>query len=172
MSLAARGAWPHWTTPPDFLDRVRQVGPILLDPCSNRSSQVGAETEWLGLRHMSDDGLAEPWGLGLVYVNPPYGRELPKWTAKMAGEGVAGAEIVALLPAYTGPKWMHENVFATARAALLWGPGRIRFGNPPPEGESSPTMDNFVAYWGRRPLAFFRAFEGCGQRLRLVGGEE
>ena len=162
-------AWEHWTTPKHVLDRVRKVGVIELDPCSNEASEVNARGSWRGLKHASCDGLFEPWGLGLVFVNPPYGRALGDWTKKISAEGTAGAEIIALLPASMGPAWMHDNVLASAHAMLLVR-GRLKFGNPPPTGSSSSTFDNLIAYWGRRTDAFCDAFEDMGH-LSLLNVE-
>lgn len=35
-----------------------------------------------------------------------------------------------------------------------------------PKDDSGSTIDNFVAYWGDRPDAFFAAFRGCGRAMR------
>lgn len=125
-------AWPHYTTPAPFLERLYRMGPVALDPCSNPASIVVARKTYCGPDVDGKDGLALPWvrGGGLNFVNPPYGRELFPWTAKMASEAQVGAEVVGLLPAATGPKWFHRNV-ATA-TALLFVEGRYQFGNPPP----------------------------------------
>jgi hypothetical protein len=49
-----------------------------------------------------DDGLSLPWH-GTVFVNPPYGRQLPAWIAKAHAEVEQGNArlVVALIPART-----------------------------------------------------------------------
>lgn len=164
-------AWPHWTTPAFYLERVRWIGSIKLDPCGNGESNVGA---WLEFRGEVRDGLELPWSphpeKGLVYVNPPYGRELPKWAAKMAEEAGNGCEIIALLPARVDTTWMHDHVFGSADAGLFHR-GRIQFDNPPPTGASSSTFPNFTAYWGRNLEAFAEAFGDLGQLVRFNRGQ-
>jgi hypothetical protein len=148
-----------WNTPPEVLELVRRLGPIGLDPCSNAGSIVGASEEWRLER--GEDGLARPWALaGLVYVNPPYGREIGPWAQKMAAEGRAGVEIVALLPARTDARWWQESV-RTADALLFWR-GRLRFLGAP----SSAPFPSAVAYWGPRWLTFLSVFGERGHGVR------
>lgn len=64
-----------WTTPPELLERLYGVvgGGFGLDPCSpTRRGPVRARLRYT----VEDDGLALPWR-GTVFVNPPYGRQLP-----------------------------------------------------------------------------------------------
>lgn len=106
-----------WCTPLRVISILERIGvPILLDPCSNADSLVPAE---LKIREGdSPDGLEAPWmglGYGLVYVNPPYGREVGWWTKKAAMEIAfarlspaafdRGGGIVMLLPARTETAW-------------------------------------------------------------------
>lgn len=157
-----KGAWPSWTTPPEVLDRLYTMGPVALDPASNPASIVVTRDTFRFLPEDRRDGLVEPWSRdGLNFVNCPYGRALTPWTAKMASEARLGCEIVALLPAATGPRWFHENV-STAQVILFWR-GRLKFGNAPPTGAlHGSTFDNMLVYWGNRQASFNAAFEGCG----------
>lgn len=171
-------SWPHWTTPEWLLERVRTLGPITLDPCSNSASTVGARTEWHGPDAGGHDGMLDDWHPhhrgGLVYCNPPYSRGLvDKWARQCAIEGECyGVEIVALLPNATDTEWAQRYVFDTADAVLFVA-RRIRFDNPPPDkqGAQSPKGGNLLAYWGDRRLQFAQAFAGLGhvmRRLRVV----
>lgn len=65
----------EWYTPPDVLGRVRLLGEIDLDPCSNGGSPIVPAR-----RHFTkeDDGLVREWA-GFVYMNPPYGRGIDEW---------------------------------------------------------------------------------------------
>jgi hypothetical protein len=151
-------ARPDWNTPEEILSLVRQLGPIGLDPCSNPTSLVGARVAWS--LETGDDGLAVPWRqalwpdyVGLVYVNPPYGREIEPWAAKCAAEAAPGCEIVALLPARTDAGWWQWHI-TTARAVCFWR-GRLRFLG----AESSAPFPSALAYWGAR-VGRFRAVFG------------
>lgn len=156
--------WPHWTTPQSFLDLLEPFGQIGFDPCSNQASKVGAlHTRSGGPGGLS--GLECAWATSrdlLVFVNPPYGREIVAWVDKMIAEAAKGVEIIALLPARTDSAWCHR-VFATADAYCLWK-GRIQFENGPPDGPNNgSSIANMVAYWGPRQSLFVGAFGKCGE---------
>ena len=70
-AAAGPGKRVDWNTPPEVLARVRRLGPILLDPCSNAGSRVDAA---IGL---TSGGPVVPWAVapgGVLFINPPYGR--------------------------------------------------------------------------------------------------
>lgn len=161
VRLAGRSTgWPHWTTPRNVLDVIAKMGPIALDPCSNQHSIVDAPTAFCG-----DDGLSISWtfvaGGGLIYVNPPY-NQARAFVQKCVYEASQGAEIILLTASRTDTKWAHL-IFATAKAVCLWGPGRISFGNPPPESPGeAPSIASMFSYWGERAAEFMAAFHGHG----------
>lgn len=165
---AAGQSWASWNTPQVVLDCVARVGGIALDPCSNDASIVVAHRAI----KPPQDGLTADWGAlaydGLVFVNPPYGRgELSAWIEKCEAEARGGCEVIALVPASTGSNWFH-GALVSAAALVLWGPGRISFGNPPPgEAIARPSIDSAVIYWGQRPHRFVDAFRGRGLAVVL-----
>lgn len=146
---------PSWCTPECVLERVRKLGPIGLDPCSNENSIVGAAKE---LR-LPDDGLSCPWDShGLVYVNPPYGREITRWMQKCAAEYVLrGVEIVALVPARTDTKWW-QGVVVPSATAVCFVRGRLTFLGAP-AGAPFPSA---ILYYGARVAEFCEAFADLG----------
>lgn len=173
-----------WQTPESFLELVRKVGPIALDPCTTQENPTDA-TVWIYPGHSSlvppgalladpaADGLSSSWlemvsdtefG-GLVYVNPPYGRELPKWIDKCVAEASYGAEIVALVPARTDTKW--GQLALTSADEVLFRKGRIRFVDAATgvagDAAAFPSM---VLYWGKRASAFREVFDDYGVLIR------
>ena len=143
-----------WQTPECVLERVRRVAPIAIDPCTSASNPTGAERAFT----VEEDGLAQSWGLhllgldGLVYVNPPYGRELPKWVNKSWSEALEGVEVVLLAPARTDTKWF-ARASSSANARAFWR-GRLTFvGAPHPA-----PFPSALWYWGDRPWDFCAAF--------------
>ena len=71
-----------WETPDGLLDVIRRYRPIRLDPCTND----GNPTDAIEFFTPGDDGLTQDWDMGsggLIYVNPPYGRQLTKWVGKV-----------------------------------------------------------------------------------------
>lgn len=70
------------------------------------------------------DGLAQPWP-GVVFVNPPYGHQIGRWTRKAHDEAQQGAVVVGLIPARTETEWWHRDVMRAAEIRLIRG--RMRF---------------------------------------------
>ena len=143
-----------WLTPPGILSAL---GPFDLDPCAPQFRP------WdMAARHLTvnDNGLACPWH-GRVWMNPPYGRDIGAWMARLSGHGTG----TALVYARTETAWFHRHVWqsATATAALFLF-RRVVFcrpdGTPAPNHGGAPSV--LVAY-GR---ADAERLQGCG----LAGG--
>lgn len=191
----------EWQTPPELLQIVRDFAgagsQLALDPAAPEGSNPCRARNTISLESITtwgddddgmpsatrpskrtpatDGGLAVPWNLGkgLVYVNPPYGKEIPKWVHKMATEAAAGAEIVALLPARTDTRWWHDHIggaLVHVDAVAFWK-GRLRFIDPEtgqpamvwskaqkkmvPAGAPFPSA---IAYWGPHARTFRQDF--------------
>lgn len=105
-----------WLTPKWLID---MLGEFDLDPCASKNRNFDiAKTNYT----IDDDGLSKEWE-GRVFLNPPYGRDLPKWLKKMAGSGCTG---LALIFARTDTKAFHDYVFKHSDA-ILFIKGRIKF---------------------------------------------
>ena len=95
-----------WLTPPHILDAL---GPFDLDPCGH--------PDWGTARRrivLPDDGLAVDWS-GRVWLNPPYGREVWGWLAKLAAHG----DGIALIFARTETEGFVREVWGKADAILF-----------------------------------------------------
>lgn len=136
-----------WQTPSDLLAAILQAAgreAFDLDPCSPApDGPVPALTRWTE----ADDGLARAWSGGLVFVNPPYSRSLPKWVAKCAQEAAAGAIVIGLVPSRTDTRWWHDSV--AGRADVIMLKGRLRFGN----GKGSAPFPSALVVWNDPALA-------------------
>lgn len=65
---------------------------------------------------------------GVIFCNPPYGKEIGKWVAKCAEEAKKPDTIcVMLIPARTDTKWFHEYIYHKAEIRFL--KGRLKFGD-------------------------------------------
>jgi ParB family chromosome partitioning protein len=149
-----------WNTPERILapTRVLAGGRIGLDPCSNPTSLVRSFVAWT----RADDALSRSWvGHGLVFVNPPYSKGLlTLFAEKIGDEAIAGAEIVALVPANVEVAVWHD-VFWQADA-ICFPRSRIRFlvdGKP----KGTPLLGSGIPYFGPRPEAFRAAFSDLGR---------
>ena len=136
-----------WQTPSTLLVAILAAADreaFDLDPCSPRADgPVPALTRWTE----TDDGLARAWSGGLVFVNPPYSRSLPKWVAKCAQEAAAGAIVIGLVPSRTDTRWWHDSV--AGRADIIMLKGRLKFGN----GKGSAPFPSALIVWGGQELA-------------------
>lgn len=146
-----------WVTPQCVLERVRRVDDIALDPCTTLDNPCEASAVFTLERH--DDGLTLGWGGygGLVYTNPPYGRELPRWAAKATAEARLGAEIILLVPSRTDTRWWGWS-YDSCQAIAFWK-GRLTFAGAP----APAPFPSCLFYWGERQGRFKRAFSDAAR---------
>lgn len=120
MSVHFSSVSDEWATPQDVFDALdREFGPFTLDPCATPEN---AKCE----RYFTakENGLNQPWG-GVVFCNPPYGREIGEWVKKAHAASCRGATVVCLLPARTDTAWWHDYA---AKGEVRFIRGRLRFG--------------------------------------------
>ncbi len=116
-----------WTTPKELLEPLYTIFATFdLDPCSPTSNRRTAPVRAKVYYTEADDGLSLPW-LGTVFMNPPYGRSLSRWTAKAKAEVEQGnAEVVVgLLPARPDTRYWHRDIAGSASVFFL--KGRLKF---------------------------------------------
>lgn len=143
-----------WQTPDSVLELVRKVGVIALDPCTVPSNPTGA------LEIICERGLESVWftdGDGLVYVNPPYGRELPRWVDKTIASSADGCACILLVPARTDTRWY--DAAKSAASALCEVRGRLVFRGAP----ASAPFPSAVFYFGPQPFLFCHVFQSLGR---------
>lgn len=107
-----------WETPQDFFDALDAEFGFTLDVCA---SAENAKCK----RYFSkeDDGLSRPWD-GVCWMNPPYGKEIPKWMEKAYMESLRGATVVCLVPARTDTRWWHSYA---EKGEKRFVKGRLKF---------------------------------------------
>jgi hypothetical protein len=146
-------------TPPGVVARVLEVlGEIDLDPCSNSHDDPNIPATNHYTR--GDDGLGHDWH-GRVYMNPPYGRELPTWVEKLCGEYDAGrvTEAIALVPSRTDTEW-YRRLREYPRCFIF---GRLRFVGQ----ENTAPFPSMAVYMGDRLPDFIDAFQDIGDVYEL-----
>ena len=145
-----------WNTPANVLEVVNAIDEIGLDPCSNPNSIVKAKTTYTLPKQ---DGLRRPWTRrGLVYVNPPYGREIVAWMRRCQQQAARGVEIVALVPVRADTRWWHTYCVPPKADAVCFWQGRLRFLGAP----TCAPFSSALVYWGPRRPAFLRAASKVG----------
>lgn len=161
VSRAVMSSAKHdWQTPESVLELVRKVGRIGLDPCTTPANPCAAD----GICTLPDlDGLKADWlracvfGNGLAYVNPPYGRALPRWVDKCACEGAAGCEVILLVSARPDTAWY--DLAKTSANALCEVRGRLRFKG----ADAGAPFPSALFYWGPSPFLFCHVFQVLGR---------
>ncbi len=118
----------EWLTPPDLIEAL---GPFDLDPCAPVDRPWDTATNHLTIR---ENGLSRPW-VGRVWLNPPFGQEIPEWMARMSAHGNG----IALVLARTETAWFQDHVFFSPTAfSVLFLRGRLTFHH----ADGSPARGN------------------------------
>lgn len=151
----------EWATPAVVLDRVAALmGGIDLDPCSDPQHTVPATMHYTA----DQDGLRWSWR-GRIFMNPPYGRTIDAWIAKLVEEFEAGrvTQAVALVPARTDTAWWRRlGAFPVA----FWR-GRLAFIGPDGAVNPAPFPSALVAL-GMEPGRLADAFAEVADVYRRV----
>ncbi|HEY0052701.1 MAG TPA: DNA N-6-adenine-methyltransferase [Caulobacteraceae bacterium] len=163
----------EWGTPHKYVEAVKGVfgGSIGLDPCSNRWSVVGAETEW---SLPETDGLKQEWASPTIYVNPPYGSDRERgtrigdWLRKCADAAARyPTQVIALVPVAGNTRHWKDSVWPRAQAVCFLYDTRLRFlENGRDDGKGAP-MACAAIYWGHRRDAFAKVFRSHGAVVDL-----
>ena len=111
----------EWPTPDWLFEVLDAEFRFTLDPCS---SDANARC----VRHFTrrEDGLAQDWTRDVVFMNPPYGREIGQWMRKAHESAQAGAIVVCLVPARTDTAWWHTYA---VHGEIRFLRGRLKFGD-------------------------------------------
>jgi len=128
-----------WETPKDFFNKLDQEFHFTLDPCCSFENKKCDKfyTE-------QDNGLIQNWGGEVVFVNPPYGREIKLWVKKCFEERNNAKLIVMLIPARTDTNYFHEFIYGKAEIRFI--KGRLKFvGNQKGSG-SAPFPSMLVVF--------------------------
>jgi phage N-6-adenine-methyltransferase len=130
----------EWSTPSDFFYKLDKEFRFSLDPCSTHGN---AKCQ----KHFTkqEDGLIQDWSNDVVFMNPPYGREIGKWVKKAYEEYRKGATVVCLIPARTDTAYFHDYIFPNCEIRFIRG--RLKFGNL---NSPAPFPSMLAIFWGRK----------------------
>lgn len=106
----------NWCTPKDLFKFLDQKYHFTLDPCSD-------SINYLCSKHFTaiENGLLQDWSNDIVFMNPPYGREIGKWVKKAYESNTT---VMCLLPARTDTKWFHDYCL---NGTIYFFKGRLKF---------------------------------------------
>ncbi|PTK77163.1 adenine methyltransferase [Staphylococcus haemolyticus] len=129
----------EWATPQNLFDELDDEFNFTLDPCATDEN-----TKCSNYFTIEDDGLSKDWSNEVVFMNPPYGREIKKWIKKAYEESLNGATVVCLIPARTDTTYWHDYIFGKADD-IRFLKGRLKFGD---SKNSAPFPSAIVVYKG------------------------
>lgn len=153
----------EWYTPAPFIEAARSVlGGFDLDPAS---SEIANRTvKAIQIFTAEDDGLAQDWPVGSIWMNPPYAQPLMgQFASKFASEIRRGSTGIVLVNNATETAWFQE--IAAECSAICFPKARIKFldpqGNP-----GAPLQGQAIIYCGPNAGDFEEAFSGFGLVVR------
>jgi len=157
----------EWYTPALYIEAARAaMGGIDLDPATSEVANrtVQASTYFTA----QDDGLAQPWPIGRIWMNPPYAQPLMgQFAEKMAQEVERGSESVVLVNNATETVWFQR--MASVCSAICFPRSRIRYLTPNGEPGNSPLQGQAIIYSGPNADRFAAEFSSLGLVVRNVG---
>ena len=128
-----------YETPQELYDKLNLEFGFTLDPCSTHEN-AKCKTHYT----ISENGLKQNWTTEIVFMNPPYGREIKEWVEKAYGESLKGAVVVCLLPARTDTRWWHDYCM---KGEIRFIKGRLKFGSAK---NSAPFPSAIVIFNGQK----------------------
>lgn len=111
----------EWATPLDLFERLDREFRFTLDPCSTHEN-----AKCRNHFTRAENGLIQDWSREVVFMNPPYGREIGHWMRKAYESAQAGATVVCLVPARTDTRWWHAYA---VHGKIIYFKGRLKFGS-------------------------------------------
>ena len=113
----------EWSTPINTFNELNKEFNFTLDPCSTKENAKCDK-----FFTIEDDGLLQDWSKDVVFMNPPYGREIKDWIKKAYEESKKGSTVVCLIPSRTDTKYWHDYIFKYAYD-IRFIKGRLKFGD-------------------------------------------
>ena len=135
-----------WETPQDFFNKLDDLFGFTLDACaSSENAKVG------NYYTVEQNALIQEWQ-GVVWCNPPYGREQVKFIQKAYDESVKhGSIVVCLIPARPDTKVWQGLIFDKANQ-ICFIKGRLKFGN---SKDAAPFPSALIVFGDSHDLSEF-----------------
>lgn len=132
-----------WATPQEWFRYLDLEFDFTLDPCCFEDT---AKCEQYFTPF--ENGLRQSWADQRVFMNPPYGRDLPLWMGKAYREARDnGALVVAFVPARVDTQWWHDYA---VKGEVRFPIGRVTFAGA---SAPAPFPIAIVIFRPRMPLA-------------------
>jgi len=109
-----------WETPQDLFDNLNKEFNFTLDPCCIK--EIAKCKKFFTSK---ENGLIQDWSKDIVFMNPPYGRELKKWLKKAYEEYQKGSTVICLIMSSTDTNYWHDYAMKAKEIRLI--KGRLSF---------------------------------------------
>lgn len=129
----------EWATPQELFEELDNEFHFTLDSCATK-----ANAKCKKFYTKEDDGLSKSWDNEVVFVNPPYGREIGKWVKK-ASE-TSNSVIVMLIPARTDTSYFHDYIYKKFFTEIRFLRGRVKFVSNKKNNNSAPFPSMIVIF--------------------------
>lgn len=111
----------EYGTPPGLFRFLDGLFHFTLDPCASVHNHKCQR-----YYTKQDDGLSQPWENEIVFMNPPYGREIGRWMEKaVLSARQHNCTVVCLVHARTDTQWWHK--WAVQANEIWFIEGRLKF---------------------------------------------
>lgn len=131
----------HWSTPDDLFDSLNSIYGFTVDACADTTNYKVKK-----YYNKKTNGLSQSWQDNVVWVNPPYGRDIVEWVNKAYNEVSDSCTVVMLLPSRTDTKWMQDYVFGGARSVCFLR-GRLKFSG----SKTSAPFPSVIVVFSKKP---------------------
>ena len=154
---AAHSSKKHnWATPPELMEAIHNqwgLWSFTLDACAEPWSAKAPK-----FYTVQDDGLSQPWN-GMVWCNPPYGRDVGAWLEKAYKEtrlnrSCKGVFVLTFVRSDT--QWWHDYVRYADSVVML--KGRVKFQAGPEDTaptQSAPAPSCLIIFRGRATIPWW-----------------
>ena len=133
----------EWYTPRGLYASLDKEFNFTLDPCCTKESAKCKK-----FYTKDDDGLSQDWSKNIVFMNPPYGREIKDWVEKAYKESLKEKTVVvALIPARTDTSYWHSYIFGKAKD-LRFLKGRVKFEQKNGKVKNTAPFPSAIIVWG------------------------
>jgi phage N-6-adenine-methyltransferase len=110
----------EWCTPDNLFRELDAEFHFTLDPCATKENAKCKK-----FYSIQDDGLIKSWEGEIVFMNPPFGREIHKWVQKAYFESLKGVTSVCLIPVRTDTTYWHNYIFGKTEIRFI--KSRLKF---------------------------------------------
>lgn len=130
---------PAYETPKELFDKYDNIYHFTLDACADSKNTLVSK-----YYDKTTDCRIQDWSGEVVWMNPPYGREIGSFIKKAYEENKNhSVKTVMLLPARTDTEWFHKYIYRKKCAKITFLKGRLHFcqnGIPDKNGAPFPSM--------------------------------